>query len=1816
MNKYKNTTSKTNGKKFTKKNVISAILLIVLLLAAVGAAFGIASVKAEAATNRAGAYYLYGTYDEGDGSKSGYIDEFKIQISTQYFTDDSATNGTTKYNNATFPWTYFSFYIYATDIDEHVSFKLTRNGSTYTSKSLSGDGSGYLYQGALSDGDYVLTYVGTYWSGIFTKKTYTFTYKFTVDTTAPSVSLKAGGSTIASGSYTNKAITFTASDSYSTNRVYYLSPSASSYTWTTGSKSVSATSANNGWWYFYGSDTYQSTSTYKVYLDTVAPVGKITNSSGTTLSSGSYTNKPVKYTATDTGGVSYLQVQLPGSSSWTSYSSGTALSSATGWYYFRAVDKAGNISSTSSVYYDATAPYGTLYGGTTVKSTGGYTNASYVKYVAADSHSGVSACYVKKPGSSSYVSYTSGTQLTTEGTYYFYCVDRSGNISSTVSITLDKTVPTGTLYGGTSTKTSGSYTNASYIKYVASDSLSGVSACYVKMPGASSYTAYTSGTQLATQGTYYFYCVDRANNSSATVSITLDTTKPTGTLYGGTSTVTSGGYTNASYVKFVPKDNIGLGTTYVLKPGASSYVAYTSGTQLTAEGKYSFYTVDLSNNRSDTYMITLDKTAPVGTLYGGTATKSSGSYTNAAYVKYTATDNLSGIKAYYVKMPGSSSYTAYSAGTQLATQGTYSFYAVDGSNNQSAIVTITLDTTKPTGTLYGGTSTISSGSSTNAAYIKFVPSDNIGIANSYVKLPGASGFTAYTSGTQYTNEGVYQFYTVDKASNQSVTYTITLDRQVPEAQLFADGKEIDNGSYTNAEYISFECDETLYVKMPGSNEFVSYVSGTEFNKIGKYVFKGISEAGNSTGEYVIIIDRTIKKVNVSGVTDGKTNGDVVISWTNGDANSFAPIKSVTVNGKSVSNGATVHTINTGSYVVKVVDAAGNEWQTEFASTKKNVLTDTLQKEYFEAPDAEGELFAFSSYDNAFAFATEREKASVKTGTWAGGNWDVGIPMDAEDSANAAAGTYFIYKKSGSASELVAYFTEERLNEVIAEYAKIGIVDYYYWEKVPATAGEGQNLYSYSDTRNILASSVELGENIGALLDGEAFVATVIDTEGKHLLTISDNYGNTCEYNLTIIRTVPDIFYAIGEGDKNLADLERTYYFKDSITVSITDALDEMAMFNVYGEDGKLLGSVSLGETFTVSESGSYTVVAVNHKGESEEFKFLISRNAPSATLVPNAENKQLVITVNPSADDESHIQTIALYKSTDDGNTWELLEADDYGTEVVVGTNVYKFRTSGMYKVVITDEFRTGIDAVSSQITYVQPASVGILEGVTSGGHTNEDVTFSWSDEAIVTVTKDGEKIEYESGDKLTEDGSYTITIEDYDGNKSEFTFTIDTVEPTVIIEGIKADVPVSKDVSVIIEDEDASAVLIKDGVEVGPYVSGTPVTESGKYTVVATDLADNEGTISFEIDKVVDFAINVNDGGLANSVTVTANEALKIVLTKNEEVIEYKAGDAITEPADYTVKLTDDLGNTAEISFTIVPTVATNFSHNFDNTKGFEKVLVNDEEFRLNYGTLDLNKDGAYDVDVIVSGKTYSLAIVIDTAIDHTINVHNGGFANTVKITAGENVTVSMTKNGEAFAYELGTELAEPALYTVKLTDGLGNTKELSFTIVNALYGKFEQEIDEMPGFEKVLVNGEEVTLEKGTLTLTTTGAHEVTIVANGVEQKFTVNIDATAPTLTITGVENGGITKDAVILSDPSEEATVVLTLNDEVLEYTLGDELTEPGVYKATVTDSMGNVTEYTFEIEKGVNGAVVALIVIGVIAAIGAVVIVILKKRKVF
>ena len=121
-----------------------------------------------------------------------------------------------------------------------------------------------------------------------------------------------------------------------------------------------------------------------------------------------------------------------------------------------------------------------------------------------------------------------------------------------------------------------------------------------------------------------------------------------------------------------------------------------------------------------------------------------------------------------------------------------------------------------------------------------------------------------------------------------------------------------------------------------------------------------------------------------------------------------------------------------------------------------------------------------------------------------------------------------------------------------------------------------------------------------------------------------------------------------------------------------------------------------------------------------------------------------------------------------------LLEKDDYGRTVSTENLSYAFRRTGKYKVVLTDEFRTGIDAITAEVAYTQKTPEAVLTGVENGGVTHTSVTITWTDEAVIELTKDGEIVEYKSGQELNEDGTYKFTLTNYDGDTASYTFTIE----------------------------------------------------------------------------------------------------------------------------------------------------------------------------------------------------------------------------------------------------------------------------------------------------------------------------------------------------------------------------------------------------------------------------------------------------------
>lgn len=255
--------------------------------------------------------------------------------------------------------------------------------------------------------------------------------------------------------------------------------------------------------------------------------GKPTISGASTSTTGKCTNGSFTVSASDSvSGIKALYYKEATASSYSSTTSSSKTFSTgltSGLYSFYAIDNAGNQSSTYYVFYDGTAPIGTIKSSSGATLTGTYTNGAF-SYSATDAHSGIRYLQYKTPSSSSWTTYTSGTTISTSetnGKYTFRAVDKCGNISDEKYIYLDTVNPTGTLYGGNTSVSSGGTTKESYIKFIPSDALSGVKASYVKLPNTTSYVSYTSGSQYTELGTYSFYCVDNAGNQSSTYTITL-----------------------------------------------------------------------------------------------------------------------------------------------------------------------------------------------------------------------------------------------------------------------------------------------------------------------------------------------------------------------------------------------------------------------------------------------------------------------------------------------------------------------------------------------------------------------------------------------------------------------------------------------------------------------------------------------------------------------------------------------------------------------------------------------------------------------------------------------------------------------------------------------------------------------------------------------------------------------------------------------------------------------------------------------------------------------------------------------------------------------------------------------------------------------------------------------------------------------------------------------------------------------------------------------------------------------------------------------
>lgn len=853
-------------------------------------------------------------------------------------------------------------------------------------------------------------------------------------------------------------------------------------------------------------------------------------------------------------------------------------------------------------------------------TTGGntaYAYSSSTKYKLDLTATGTSGIYI-------YVSGVTGSGTVSDGAAFNFAPNR-------VDVVLTKKTELGR------------YTYTRYVKdFALTGPVTYLSADKQKNSSKSSEKTVTSTLPTLTNGSYTLTMTTGQDYSGmigdastkVTFNFIVDKNRPT---ISGASVSTTGKYTNKAFTVTASDLLSGIDKLYWKAPTASIYSSTTATSKTisagSANGRYTFYAVDKAGNQSSYYYVYYDNVVPTGTIKETSGTLSSGSYTNKAF-SYSATDSGSGINYLQYKKPGSSTWTSYTSGTTIpatSTNGWYYFRAYDNAGNVSAESSVCLDTAVPTGTVYKETTSVSSGSSVKGAYIKFIATDSLsGVANCYVKAPGETSYKSYTSNSPLTTEGVYHFYIVDRAGNQSSTYSIALDN------------------------------------------------------------------------------------------------------------------------------------------------------------------------------------------------------------------------------------------------------------------------------------------------------------------------------------------------------------------------------------------------------------------------------------------------------------------VTASADSYAKLQSIAIYKSVDGGDTWVQLTADDYGTVISEATKQYKFCTSGMYRVVVEDTFHTGFEAIEGVTEYTQIGPAGVLSGVENGGYTNKNVKFTWTDNATAVITVNGETSEYKSGTTLSDDGEYEIVLTNMDGQTFVVSFVIDKIAPEYELTGADNGATVNNDISLVFGEGITAEVSING--DTLAYMSGEVLMAEGEYEFTLTDKAGNKTVVNVFVDKTADYEINTVDGFVSNDdIVIKANEELTISLSKDGETFAYEFGASLTEEGNYIAHISDSYGNTAEVSFRVLKTTVLNdFAHDF----------------------------------------------------------------------TGVNI-VSSTCNGEAC--------------------------ELNFAA---------------------------------------DGKYEITATDGEKEYTFAVTLDRVAPEIVLNGAENGGETKSEVVVESISEEADITVYFNGEKIEYRVGASVSELGEYRVVVTDAAGNTREYTFTIVYGLNGGAVALIVIFVILIVGIILGIVFGKRAVY
>lgn len=439
-------------------------------------------------------------------------------------------------------------------------------------------------------------------------------------------------------------------------------------------------------------------------------------------------------------------------------------------------------------------------------------------------------------------------------------------------------------------------------------------------------------------------------------------------------------------------------------------------------------------------------------------------------------------------------------------------------------------------------------------------------------------------------------------------------------------------------------------------------------------------------------------------------------------------------------------------------------------------------------------------------------------------------------------------------------------------------------------------------------------------------------------------------------------------------------------------------------------------------------------------------------VIDNVENADVSDLISKVENVENIIDFETLFKELEDKtnsatNEEELDAARNYNT-----TNDLTTQLDSILNELVENAIKTSLEErYEVVLAKLNDTDAPRVEGIQNGEFTEGPVSLTITDDSSfkATLSKNGVEVgPYVTGDKIEEDGKYTLTLVDSSFNENVIEFVINNTDPNIALPTLKEDIFTNVGTINVTDDIEFEVVITLDGetkdtitatVQTdGTYLATLDLSQYGKgeYTITATDKAGNTVTsATFDFD--------------ATGALVTNIDELNAALSDNTIETIYLNNDITDLTSRIVVNRAVTInGNNHKLTFTDAINTAPNGEK--------QGIVVTANDVVINDLTVEMDA-----IDNEAWTGTYAIQVYNGTATLNNITTtcaDGGIFANNSTITLTGTIDVSGNEFGgievsngnpvlnatEATLVNTTEEFKKPTIWTDKTPNAVVNVKDM----------------------------------------------------------------------------------------------------------------------------------------------------------------------------